>query len=103
MQTGYGDPQVIDAHVHFFSHQFFQSFLRSRGRQFPERDPQRLLERLGWEVPPPDPVELGRRWVEELDCHAVEHLGLKGIKGVPAMECFHAYAERVYPVYEEAQ
>jgi predicted TIM-barrel fold metal-dependent hydrolase len=35
--------------------------------------------------------------------HAVEGLGLKGIKGFPAMEGFHAYDERVYPVYEEAQ
>jgi predicted TIM-barrel fold metal-dependent hydrolase len=35
--------------------------------------------------------------------HAVEHPGLKGIKGFPAMECFPAHEERVYPVYEEAQ
>lgn len=47
MQTGYGELRVIDAHVHFFSHQFFQSFLRSRGRQFPEQDPRSLLQRLG--------------------------------------------------------
>jgi len=143
--------RVIDAHIHFFSHQFFQSFLRSRGRHLPEQDPRRLWERPGWDVPPPDPVELGHRWVKELDRHgvalgvlltsilddeesvakavhefpdrligflrvdptrpdaaqrvrhAVERLGLKGIKGFPAMECFHAYDERVYPVYEEAQ
>jgi uncharacterized protein len=151
MQTGYGELRVIDAHVHFFSHQFFQSFLRRRGRQLPEQDPQRLLQRLGWEIPPPDPAALGRRWVEELDRHgveravllssimddeesvaravqafphrfigflrvdptrpdaaqqvrqAVERLGLKGLKGFPAMECFHAHEERVYPVYAEAQ
>ncbi len=151
MQTGYGELRVIDTHVHFFSHGFFQSFLRRRGHHLPERDPENLLQRLGWEVPPPDAVELGRRWVQELDRHgvdrvvllgsimddeesvaravqafperligfirvdptqpdaaqrvrhAVERLGLKGIKGFPAMECFHAYEERVYPVYEEAQ
>ena len=151
MQTGYGELRVIDAHVHFFSHQFFESFLRSRKRQFPEQDPQSLLQRLGWEVPPPEPAALARRWVAELDRHgveqavllgsimddeesvasavhafperfigfirvdptrpdaaqqvrhAVERLGLKGIKGFPAMECFHAYEERVYPVYAEAQ
>lgn len=151
MQTAYGALRVIDAHVHFFSHQFFQSFLRRRGRHLPERDPHSLLQQLGWEVPPLDAVELGRRWVVELDRHgveravllssimddeasvaqavqafpdrfigfmrvdptqsdasqrvrhAVEALGLKGIKGFPAMECFHAYEERVYPVYEEAQ
>lgn len=151
IQTGYGELRMIDAHVHFFSHQFFQSFLRNRGRQLPERDPQRLLRQLGWDVPPPDPAVLGSRWVEELDRHgmeravllssimddeesvaqavqafpdrligfmrvdptkpdaaqrvrhAVEGLGLKGIKGFPAMECFHVYDERVYPVYEEAQ
>jgi uncharacterized protein len=143
--------RVIDAHIHFFSHQFFQEFLRRRGRQLPEREPQRLLKRLGWEVPPSDPVALGCRWVDELDRHgveravllgsimddeasvaraahafpdrligflrvdptkpdaaervrhAVETLGLKGLKGFPAMECFHAYEERVYPVYAEAE
>jgi predicted TIM-barrel fold metal-dependent hydrolase len=151
MPSGYGELRVLDAHVHFFSHQFFQSFLRSRKRQFPDQDPWHLLQRLGWEMPPPDPVELGHRWIEELDRHgveravllgsimddeasvaravhafpdrligfirvdptrpegaqrvrhAVEALGLRGIKGFPAMECFHAYEERVYPVYEEAQ
>jgi predicted TIM-barrel fold metal-dependent hydrolase len=151
MQTAYGELRVIDAHVHFFSHQFFRAFLRRRGRQLPEQEPQRLLERLGWEVPPPDAVELARRWVAELDRHGVaravlltsilddeasvaravqafpdrligfmrvdptrpdaaqrvrhaaETLGLKGIKGFPALEGFHAYDERLYPVYEEAQ
>ena len=151
MQTVDGNLRVIDAHVHFFSHRFFQSFLRSRGRQFPEQDPQSLLQRLGWEEPPPEPAALARRWVEELDRHgveravllgsimddeesvaravqafpdrfigfmrvdptrpdaaqgirhAVENLGLRGIKGFPAMEDFHAYEEQVYPVYEEAQ
>jgi predicted TIM-barrel fold metal-dependent hydrolase len=151
MQTAYGALRVIDAHVHFFSHQFFQSFLRRRGPQLPERDPQNLLQRRGWEVPPPAPIELVRRWVEELDRHGVERavlvssimddeasvaqavqafpdrligvmrvdptqpdasqrgrhametLGLQGIKGFPAMGCFHAYEERVYPVYEQAQ
>ena len=151
MQTSFGELRGIDAHVHFFSHQFFQSFLKSRRRQFPEQDPQSLLQRLEWEVPPPDPVDLGRRWVDELDRHgveqavllgsimndeesvaravqafpdrfigflrldptrpdaaqrvrhAVERLGLRGIKGFPAMECFHANDEAVYPVYEEAQ
>jgi uncharacterized protein len=151
MQTVYGELRVLDAHIHFFSHQFFQAFLKSRGRQLTEQDPQHLLKRLGWELPPPDATELGRRWVEELDRHGVEHavllssimddeesvaravhafpdrligfmrvdptrpdaaqqvrhavegLGLKGIKGFPAMECFHAYEECVYPVYEEAQ
>jgi hypothetical protein len=63
VQTSYGELRVIDAHVHFFSHQFFQSFLRHRGRQFPEQDPQRLLQRLGWEIPSADPMALGRRWV----------------------------------------
>lgn len=151
MQTGYGELRVIDAHIHFFSHQFFQSFLRHRRLQFPEQDPQSILRRLGWEVPPADPAALARRWVEELDLHGVERavllgsimddedsvaravqafperligfmrvdptrpdaaqrvryaaetLGLRGLKGFPAMECFHAYDQRVYPVYEEAQ
>ncbi len=151
MQTAYGALRIIDDHVHFFSHQFFQAFLRRRGRHLPEQEPQRLLEQLAWEVPPLDPVELGRRWVAELDhhgieravllgsimddevsvaravhafpdrligCmrvdptrpdaaervrHAVETLGLKGLKGFPAMEGFHAYDERVYPVYAEAE
>jgi hypothetical protein len=47
MQTVYGELRVIDAHIHFFSHQFFQTFLQRRGRQLLEQDPQRLIS--GWD------------------------------------------------------
>jgi predicted TIM-barrel fold metal-dependent hydrolase len=78
MPTRYGELQVLDAHVHFFSHQFFQAFLQRRGHQFPDQDPWHLLQRLGWEIPPQDPVALGRRWIEELDRHGVERAVLLG-------------------------
>jgi predicted TIM-barrel fold metal-dependent hydrolase len=62
---------IIDSHIHFFSHRFFEEYARWRGEGLPAQDPDALLRQLGWEVPPRDPVSLARRWVEELDRHGV--------------------------------
>ncbi len=62
---------VIDSHIHFFSHRFFEEYARWRGEGLPASDPDALLRQMGWEVPPEDPVSLGRRWIEELDRHGI--------------------------------
>lgn len=58
---------IIDSHIHFFSHRFFEDYTRLRGDDLPAPHPEVMLRQLGWEAPPPDPVALGRRWVQELD------------------------------------
>jgi predicted TIM-barrel fold metal-dependent hydrolase len=57
MKTPWGDLPVCDAHIHFFSHRFFE--MLGGG------------ERLGWELPTEDPRLLAARWESELDRHGV--------------------------------
>jgi predicted TIM-barrel fold metal-dependent hydrolase len=60
MQTTWGKLAVRDAHVHFFSHRFFE--LLTGGRNVAQ-----VAAELEWEAPPVDPELLADRWVEELD------------------------------------
>lgn len=62
---------IIDSHIHFFSHRFFEEYARWRGEDLPTTDPETLLRQLGWEVPPKDPTALARRWSDELDRNGV--------------------------------
>ena len=62
MQTPWGELEVEDSHVHFFSHRFF-SLLAPGMTQ--------VAERLGWQTPPEEASALAKQWVEELDCHGV--------------------------------
>ncbi|RMF89928.1 MAG: amidohydrolase [Nitrospinota bacterium] len=76
MQTIYGDLRIIDSHVHFFSATFFTAFVQQRGRGLPVHDRQALLETLGWEIPPEDPVALAARWVAEMDRYGIDRMVL---------------------------
>ena len=62
MKTPWGELDIEDAHVHFFSHRFFA--LLAPGMQ-------QVAERLGWQAPPEDAVEFAGDWVAELDRHGV--------------------------------
>jgi uncharacterized protein len=64
MRTAWGELAVRDAHVHFFSHEFYR--LLTGGRDVAETAAQ-----LGWEAPDPDAGALADRWVGELDRHGV--------------------------------
>ncbi len=62
-KTPWGDLEVCDAHVHFFSRPFYAALARER--KFDEAEPVGAL--LNWELPSRDPVLLGLRWVTEMD------------------------------------
>ena len=66
MQTPWGDLEVWDAHVHYFSRNFFQTLGGPSGRGADE-----IGAALGWQVPGTDPGSLADTWVEELDRHGV--------------------------------
>ncbi|HSF29932.1 MAG TPA: amidohydrolase family protein [Candidatus Tectomicrobia bacterium] len=149
--TPWGHLTLIDAHTHFFSYHFFETFARLARQNLPTDVPlTAVAHRLGVEIPPEDATALGQRWVGEMDKYgidrlvmftsvpgdhssvaaavkafperiigyimldptqpnaatilreAVEHQGLKGVTLFPAMHHFHAYDERVYPVYQAA-
>src|SRR5258708_3878293 len=66
MQTPWGQMDVSDAHVHFFSHGFFHLL----AKQTAGLSIEQIGATLGWEMPPADPRELAIRWAQELDrCH----------------------------------
>lgn len=67
MLTPWGELEVRDAHVHFFSHGYFTLLAGHKaGLRVEEMGPI-----LGWEMPPEEPEKLAARWVEELDRHGV--------------------------------
>jgi predicted TIM-barrel fold metal-dependent hydrolase len=96
METPWGDLRVIDAHSHFFSHQFFQAFARLAARTLPADDPLgAMAQRLGVEIPPADVVSLARRWVDEMDRHGIDRMVL--FTSVPGDHPSVAAAVKAFP------
>ena len=63
MTTPWGELEVSDAHVHFFSPPFFHSLAEQKGAGF---EPGEVGSILGWEVPESSEY-LADRWVVELN------------------------------------
>jgi predicted TIM-barrel fold metal-dependent hydrolase len=99
MNTKWGEVQVLDAHAHFFSQPFFMQFVQALRATLPTDDPYAgLAQRLGWELPTPDHVALGKRWVQEMDRHSVERMVL--IASLPddeesVLKAVHAFPQRI--------
>jgi uncharacterized protein len=66
-QSPWGDLTVSDAHVHFFSHQFYSGL----ARQKKAANAEELALLLEWQIPPAEPQFLAQSWVSELDRHGV--------------------------------
>jgi hypothetical protein len=79
MQTSWGEISVSDAHVHFFSHRFFQTLAAQAGMPL-----EKVQAALDWTMPPEDPAGLAQIWVHELDRHGVARAAL--IASVPGDE-----------------
>ena len=74
--------RINDAHVHFFSEQFFEAL----GRQRAADSPQPAADAVGllkWD-PPGSPEDLADRWISELDRHDIARCAL--IASVPGDE-----------------
>jgi uncharacterized protein len=86
MQTPWGDLEVSDAHVHFFSRRFFDALGAQcgalEGRN--STSAQDVAQSVEWDLPAADPRELAKRWAEELDAHGVSRAAL--IASVPGDE-----------------
>ena len=90
-RTPWGDLPVYDAHVHFFSHNFYTGLARQKKVDGAEA----LAPLLGWDIPASDPVVLATSWVAELDRHAVERVAL--IASMPGDEASVAAAVAAHP------
>ncbi len=96
MKTPFGEIPVIDAHAHFFSHQFFSTLAKELPKPPAQGDLYSALkETLPFEFPDEDPVDLADRWVEEMDRNGVSRMVL--IASVPGDEDSVAAAARAYP------
>ena len=91
VQTSWGELRVSDAHVHFFSHQFF-SLLAA---QKPELTVASMGAMLGWNMPPEDPGELATEWAAELSRHGVDRASL--IASLPGDESSVEAAITAFP------
>lgn len=80
MQTKNPKVLICDSHVHLFSRQFFKSL----ASQNTEHSLEQMIEQLGWDLPSESNIELGARWVKELDKHGVHKAVL--IASVPGDE-----------------
>ena len=90
MQTPWGECEVEDAHVHFFSQRFFAAL--GEHCRMPAEE---VAAKLKWEAPPDNPTELARIWNGELDSHGVARAAL--IASVPEDEASTMAATAAYP------
>jgi uncharacterized protein len=90
MQTPWGDLEVRDAHLHFFSRRFFASLAAQSGKTV-----EAVAAALSWDLPPEDPETLAQRWTEELDRHGVTGACL--IASVPGDEASVLAAASAFP------
>jgi uncharacterized protein len=68
IQTAWGELEVADAHVHFFSPVFYQTLAEQKK---PPQSTEEIGTALGWQIP--ESIEyLADRWAVELDNHGVD-------------------------------
>lgn len=91
MRTPWGDVDVSDAHVHFFSHGFFSTLASQKQGATADQ----LVAHLGWSMPPPDPAALAAEWLADLDRHGVARAAL--IASIPGDEDSVAAAVERFP------
>ena len=63
----WGPLEVADAHLHFFSHNFFQTLISQK----PGLTLEAAARELKWHMPPEQPEQLAATWIAELDQHHV--------------------------------
>lgn len=96
METPWGNLRLIDAHTHFFSHQFFQTFARLAKHLLPAEEPLKAMaQRLGVEIPPEETTILAQRWVHEMDKFAIDRLVM--FTSVPGDHPSVAAATKAFP------
>lgn len=95
-KTPFGDIEVCDSHVHFFSHHFFERLAGLSPKTRGEANPLKAAgEATGFDIPDADPVHLAGRWLAELDAVGVSRAML--IASVPGDEASVSVAVSLYP------
>src|SRR3984893_8034495 len=71
-QSPWGPLLVADAHVHFFSHRFFELL----AAQKPGLTVEAMQTQLEWKLPPAEPPILAASWAGDPDRHGVDRAAL---------------------------
>ena len=87
IQSSWGELDLYDAHVHFFSHRFFELLI--------SRSVAEVAKELGWQAPPDEPEGLAAIWVNEMKRQGVGRVCL--IASLPGDEDSVARAVQSYP------
>ena len=87
----WGPLAVADAHLHFFSHHFFNVLVGQK----PGLTLEAAGAQLGWQLPPHEPEKLAAAWIHELDRHGVFASAL--IASVPGDEDSVTAATQAFP------
>ncbi len=99
MNTSWGEVEVCDAHIHFFSHGFYSSIAAQKNDlslSASHPNPAEAVARiLNWDAPPHEPEALAGIWVRELDQRGVSRAAL--IASVPGDEASVAAAVARFP------
>jgi hypothetical protein len=89
------DYEIWDAHVHFFSFNFFKTLIKMKGIKAVSEEFIRLRDELQIEIPPISPVQLARRWIEEMDKFGISKMVLLG--SIPNDEASISTAVTAFP------
>ncbi|MDP9112759.1 MAG: amidohydrolase [Acidobacteriota bacterium] len=90
-QSPWGPLLVADAHIHFFSHRFFELL----AAQKPGLTLEGMQARLEWKLPPAEPENLAEVWARELDRQGVDRAAL--IASLPGDHGSVTAAVRAHP------
>ncbi|MCS6884276.1 MAG: amidohydrolase family protein [Acidobacteriota bacterium] len=74
MKTPFGEIELWDGHLHFLSRKFFESLAKMSPHTTDTNNAnieEAIKALTGFEVPPEDPLELAKRWLDELQKHEV--------------------------------
>ena len=71
-ESPWGPLEVFDAHVHFFSHTFFEKIVAQKSGLTVEA----AATQLAWQMPPDSPEQFAELWTHELDRYGISGAAL---------------------------
>ncbi len=86
---------IADAHLHFFSYNYFRMLTAQRGVSASPENVAGTLKLIGWDLPEESPRAFAARWVKELDRHNVAQAAL--LASLPGDEPSVAEALAAFP------
>lgn len=86
---------IADAHLHFFSYNYFRLLTMQRGLAGEPAEIAETVSRLGWELPSESPVEFARKWLEEMDRYGVAQAAI--LASLPGDEDSVTQALQAFP------